>query len=438
MKTVTKLLLAALAALFLGLPAGAQKPNLSNDCIKYMSYYQQDYKAKDYDRALPSWRAALRACPPNASQNLYIHGTTMMTRHLKGIKDPALREQVVDTILMLQDLRAENYPTKRVDILNNKGTYLVNYRKGQPELLVASLTEITRDLGSKTNNTILVNLFSSAVELLNKGKMTPDQVADTYEIVSEAMDGKKSTDPAEIEDNNKARSVIGQMLADSGLATCERLVESYTPRFKAEPNNAALAASIIRMMNLTEDCAGTELYYQAVTTLHRLEPSHRSAYALYHMNAAKGNKEEAIEYLKEASQARDTDNGIRAGYLYELSLYTYKNGQRSAAVNAALRAAELDPAYEGRADIVLGNLWASAQTDSELNKYARYWVAYDYYMKAKNADPTLAEEADRLAAGVRRYFPEASEIFMFDLSKGDSYRAYAGGMSALTTVKTKN
>ena len=59
-------------------------------------------------------------------------------------------------------------------------------------------------------------------------------------------------------------------------------------------------------------------------------------------------------------------------------------------------------------------------------------------MKAKNADPTLAEEADRLAAGVRRYFPEASEIFMFDLSKGDSYRAYAGGMSALTTVKTKN
>ena len=158
MKKIVTLLFAAVAALMLGTPAFAQKPNLSNDCIKYMSYYQQDYKAKDYDRALPSWRAALSACPPNASQNLYIHGTTMMTRRLKEIKDPTLREQVIDTILMLQDLRAENYPAKRVDILNNKGTYLVNYRKNRPGEIVGPLADITRELGGKTNNTILVNL----------------------------------------------------------------------------------------------------------------------------------------------------------------------------------------------------------------------------------------------------------------------------------------
>ena len=437
MKSITKNILAAVAAFALTMTASAQKPSLSNDCIKYMSYYQQDYKAKDYDRALPSWRAALSACPPNASQNLYIHGTTMMTRRLKGIKDPTLREQIVDTILMLQDLRAENYPAKRVDILNNKGTYLVNYRKNRPGEIVGPLTEITRELGGKTNNTILVNLFSAAVALLNEGKVTPDAVADTYELISDAMDAKRSTDPAEIEDNNKARSVVGQMLSDSGLATCERLVESYTPRFNADPNNAALAASIIRMMNLTEDCAGTELYFRAVTTLHRLEPSHRSAYALYRMNAAKGNKDEALEYLKEASEAADAPSEQRAGYLYELALNCYKNHQRAAAIDAALKAAETDPSYEGRTNIVLGNLWSSAPADSELNKYARYWVAYDYYMKAKAADPSLAEEADKLAAGVRRYFPEASEIFMFDMAKGDSYRASAGGMSAVTTVKTK-
>ena len=437
MKSITKNILAAVAAFALTMTASAQKPSLSNDCIKYMSYYQQDYKAKDYDRALPSWRAALRACPPNASQNLYIHGTTMMTRRLKGIKDPTLREQIVDTILMLQDLRAENYPAKRVDILNNKGTYLVNYRKNRPGEIVGPLTEITRELGGKTNNTILVNLFSAAVALLNEGKVTPDAVADTYELISDAMDAKRSTDPAEIEDNNKARSVVGQMLSDSGLATCERLVESYTPRFNADPNSAALAASIIRMMNLTEDCAGTELYFRAVTTLHRLEPSHRSAYALYRMNAAKGNKDEALEYLKEASEAADAPSEQRAGYLYELALNCYKNHQRAAAIDAALKAAETDPSYEGRTNIVLGNLWSSAPADSELNKYARYWVAYDYYMKAKAADPSLAEEADKLAAGVRRYFPEASEIFMFDMAKGDSYRASAGGMSAVTTVKTK-
>lgn len=40
--------------------ASAQpRTQLPPDCIKYLSYYQEDYKLKDYDRALPNWRKAL-------------------------------------------------------------------------------------------------------------------------------------------------------------------------------------------------------------------------------------------------------------------------------------------------------------------------------------------------------------------------------------------
>ena len=55
----------------------ASMKNFSADCIKYMSYYQEDYKAKKYDIALENWRKAYKACPDNASQNMYINGTSM-------------------------------------------------------------------------------------------------------------------------------------------------------------------------------------------------------------------------------------------------------------------------------------------------------------------------------------------------------------------------
>jgi hypothetical protein len=57
-------------------------------------------------------------------------------------------------------------------------------------------------------------------------------------------------------------------------------------------------------------------------------------------------------------------------------------------------------------------------------------------IKAKNADPSLADEADGLAAQYRRYFPQQAEAFMYDVTDGASYRVNCGGLSELTTVRT--
>ena len=77
----------------------------SAECIKYLSYYTEYYKQKNYDSALPNWRKAYAICPATASQNMFIHGTTLMTNLYKKTKDAAAREAIVDTILTLQDQR---------------------------------------------------------------------------------------------------------------------------------------------------------------------------------------------------------------------------------------------------------------------------------------------------------------------------------------------
>jgi hypothetical protein len=57
-------------------------------------------------------------------------------------------------------------------------------------------------------------------------------------------------------------------------------------------------------------------------------------------------------------------------------------------------------------------------------------------VKAKNADPSLAEAADRAIGQYRAYFPKTDVAFMYDLTNGQGYTVSCGGMRASTTVRT--
>ena len=87
MKRLTFILLAVMAA-FMGQKASAQGKYGADsaECIKYLSYYQEYYKQKNYDSALPNWRKAYAICPATASQNLFVHGSAsgVLSAHRKG------------------------------------------------------------------------------------------------------------------------------------------------------------------------------------------------------------------------------------------------------------------------------------------------------------------------------------------------------------------
>lgn len=441
-------LFAFLLIVFLSSPVRAQSPSLkglSPECMKYLSYYQEDYKAKNYESAIVNWRKAFSSCPPTVSQNLYVHGTTMMTRLYKETKDQGARTAIADTILLLQDRRMEAFPKKRTDILNNKGAYIINYKKNDPGYVYNGLRDIVGQVGEEASNVILVNLFESSLKQFRQGKITKEDVLEDFSVVSAALDDKKPKDDTDRTAIDQAKGTVSALFADSGLATCDVLVQTFSSRLAADPENVSLVSRIVRMMNSIDDCSSNELYFKAVTTYHRLEPSYKSAYALFRMNVARDNVDEAVRYIEEAIDSEDSDAGTDARFLYNLAEYAYKNKLRQKAADAARRVIALESGYEPSAYIILGNLWASAQASEDVDKYARFWVAYDYYLKAKNAalaqgeteGEGVASDASRLAAGVMRYFPEASEMFMYDLTSGQSYSISLGGLSASTTVKIR-
>ena len=445
MKKLTFILLAAMAA-FLGQNASAQGKYGADsaECIKYLSYYQEYYKQKNYDSALPNWRKAYSICPATASQNLFVHGSTLINREItKNRKNATYFNALVDTLLTLQDQRLQYYPrtAKGVDqkatILNNKGQYMINFRGDDSQYLYDNLTTIINELGSDTKGGILVNNLQAAINLYRENKLSADDVINMYDTVSGAISGATAKSDAEAEDNLKTKATIESVFADSKVASCENLIAIFTPRFEADPNNINVVANIVKLMNNADDCATNDLYFKAVTQMHKLDPSYRSAYGLYKLNAARGNVADACRYLDEAIDSEDSDEATDAQYLYELARFCYANNMRGRAFDAAGKAVRLDNGYAGKAYMIMGNLWSSASCGGDVDKYARYWAATDYYQKARAADESLAADANAAIGKVSIYYPEASEIFMYDLGKGQIYTVSCGGMTTTTTVRVR-
>lgn len=444
------ILLMAAAALFT--VSSRQAIAQDGDCSIYASYYQEHYKNKNMADALVNWRQAYALCPKNYKQNIYVHGATMMNNEIqKNIrkKNFDLARAQYDTLLTLLDERLMYYPTakkggviveNKVDVLNNKGRYIINFislHGDDQKYLYDMLIPIVDALGSDTEPKILVNAFSAAVSLYRENQLSADDVISLYDKVSDNLENFVCKNEAAEEEKAGIKKTVESLFADSKVASCDNLLAIFGPRYEADPDNLQLVSNIVRLMNAADDCASNDLYFKAVNAMHRLDPSFRSAFALYRLNAARGNDADAAAYLQQAIDSEESDEALDAQYYYEMAAFCYKNGMRGKASEAARRAIDLDKGFAGKAYLILGNLWASAPCGDTVGKWARYWVATDYYQKARSTDPSVAADASSSIANVSRYYPEASEAFMYDLTKGQSYTVSCSGMTATTTVRVQ-
>ena len=123
MKKIVLLISVAAMALFCSATVSAQGkygPD-STECIKYLSYYTEYYKQKNYDAALPNWRKAYKYCPPTARYSLLSDGTTLVRNLIqKNQNNPVYKQQLVDSLMTIYDQRVEFWPKYAVSSLNNK------------------------------------------------------------------------------------------------------------------------------------------------------------------------------------------------------------------------------------------------------------------------------------------------------------------------------
>ena len=443
MKKVAVIFSMALAFLLSGNVAsayGKYGPD-SAECLKYLSFYQDHFKVKNYRDALPNWRKAFKYCPPTANQTMLINGTVLMRQEInKNRKNAELREAQVDTLMMLHDIRMENYPKMRNKALENKTLDMIQFRNTDKKALNEICKESIAANGVATKPGIYVNYMNSSVENYQAGALEIDQVIADYELCMKNLDAVLAKNP---EDNNAAtiRSAVENLFVSSRVASCENLLAIFTPKYQADPDNLDLLGKIATMMRSTQDCTDNDLYVAAVTKLYKANPSYSTAYGLYRLFSSKGDVASANRYLDEAIAFDESDDEMDAQYYYESAVFNHKNGNRAKAYASVLKCLALD--HDGdvtaKSYMLAGSIWGSASCKggNEIESRAPFWVAVDYMQKAAAADAALAPEANKLAAQYRQYFPEKSEAFMYNLTDGDRYTVNCNGMSATTTVRTQ-
>ncbi len=436
------LVIAAMVALFLsGSNASAQGKYGADsaECIKYLSYYKEYFKQKNYDESLPSWRKAYQICPPTASQNLLIDGTTLLRRLVtKNAKNAEYKAALLDSLLAIHDIRAQYYPKYKITSLNNKAVDVSNYLKDDSARAYEIYSSVIKENGKETKPTVYIFAFNSALELYQDGKMNAGDLIGLYEDYMELIEGTKPAKESDKEQLASVKTDLESLFISSKVASCSDLIALFTPRYEANPADDALVSNIVKIMSITEDCTDNDLYLKAVTSMHMNNPSYNSAYFLYRVNASRGLKDDAVKYLEEAIAYPDCEETKKGEYNYELATYCYKNGMPAKAFAAAQLAATQNTEYTGKAYFLIANIWGSTVCGGdEIAKRSPYWVAVDYLQKAKNADPSLAEEASKLISTYAAYYPQTAEAFMYDVTDGQSYTVSCGGMRATTVVRTQ-
>lgn len=435
MKTNKILSLALLLTIAIA-PVSAQFKNAEDSICKTNRFlYGEAYKSKQYQDAYEPWKIALQTCP-SSSKNLYIQGAVILKQLFSSSKDAEKRVEIVNELMNLYDLRIQ-YFGEAPEVTARKA-YDLQQLRGDAALkeyyeLYAKAMSLD---ASKLDVAFIERYFEATVRYVTKGGADTTLIIDNYDIASDALDAilaatTDSTKKAEI--YNVVANIENRF---SPFASCDQLVNIYTKKFNANPEDLTLLKKITTILR-KKKCMNTDLFFAATENLNKIEPSPSTAYLMAQMNYQRKRYTEAANYVNEALKGADEKDKYNM-YILQGLCYTEANSY-SAARAAYNKAADLEPT-KGEPYRLIAQLYAAGHRsiDDGMNGASAYWAAVDVARKAISVDssPENVEAAQRLISSYSAGFPKQDKAFDLDLVDGNSFTV-PGWIGVTTVVRTK-
>lgn len=437
MKKLRNLFLTGILAL-MSIPAFSQGlANASVECQRSVSFYTDYIKEDNFRDAAPLWREAFRTCPPGVRQSIYTDGIRIFKYFIEQNKDnAALKNSLIDSVLLMYDLRVEHFPKYAASASMFRVYDMIEYLGNEDEKILKAIEKAMEISGDNTDPSLLVIAMQKMTNLYSTQKVNAEQVFELYSKLSVIAEHQIA---ANNPDGNKAKNDLDNLFVASGVANCENIVELFTPRFRANPNDKDLATTIVSLLS-SAGCTTEPLFLETVETLYNSDPTNyvyiRNLYLLY---AAKGDQDNAIKMLEQAIASEQSNDMEDANMLINLANIYLQRENFAKAIETSRQAMDKDASVSGRANLITGLAWGSMRCSgsNDIEARAKYWVAVDFLIRARNADPSIANEANNYISSYSQYFPAQEEAFMFDVIDGASYTVTCGGMRATTTVRTR-
>lgn len=413
------------------------------DFMNNLSMYGEFYKQKDYKSAMEPWRVLYRQYP-KSTLNVYIHGANMYEHYIDNASTKAEKESMVDSLMKLYDRRIRFFNQKGY-VLGRKGTAWLKYNLPPAEDISNEelssiykkgydwLNESLKEQGKETEVPVLVLLMQTSKSLMSLGQLPKEDVVRNYDAVSNIMGQIEKAKP-DTEGLADARNAVEMIFGTSGAADCESLIRIYTPQFAEKSGDLDFLKTMLRRL-ARAGCDDSELFFDASEKMYQLEPSAEAAFNMARMFVKQNDADKAKNYYKQAME-QETDQELLEDYYYEYALFIYaKENNFQEARNYARKSLAINPNH-CKSLMLIGDIYAASARSFSSDDFERstvFWVAVDYFTKARAGEDCLAE-ASKKANTYRNYFPNKETAFFQSIKEGDTYRV-GGWINETTRVR---
>ncbi len=396
----------------------------SAQTIANASIYSEFVKQKNYKEALPAWRYVFFNAP-KFQKKTYASGEMIMLNLLRQTKNPAY----LDTLMMIYDQRIKYFGDDPRNgegwILGRKGGNLVAWGPKDIDTKKEAYGYLIKSFemeGNKSDPLSVQILFFTAGDLLKAEQMNRDEYISLYMKIGQYVEhGLKNSKKPEAFKEVKAN--IDGLFFSSGVADCETLDRLLTEKYNANADDVDNLKSIMSLLRRNE-CLDLPLYTTVAEKLYEKDPSSDAAYSLAVMFIKRQDFAKAETYLVEALEKAEPDDENRADYYLRLAQLKAGKKQYAAAKANALEALKLNPKY-GAAYIVIGKAYAAYAPNYGQDAYDHasvMWAVVDKFIKARQVDPSVAEQAGKLIAEYSQHFPSKDEAFFRSVNAGSQVK----------------
>lgn len=358
---------------------------------------------------------------PDWHVKLYIDGAEIYDNLAEKEKDPGKKQQLVDSMLMMYDLRIKNCGDE-VNVLNRKAFYAYKYNvtnKDKSVELLKLFDRVAEISGDKMSDGNLVAYMTTVqANFVLQKNLSDEQILDRYDKIMTIANQKikqaeaagKTKDVAKLKEYV---SVIDDLLIGMVKVDCDFVKNNLEPKFKKTPNDITLAKKIFGFM-LQGKCTDDPLWLEAGEVIHKEEKDFGLAKNLALKYLSNENYDKAEGLLKEAVTLAKDQSDKADMYIYLGNLQAKKNNKNAARdyYRQATDAGNKE-GFEKIGDLYYGSFNDCKKNANMAEDRLVYIAAYNMYARAG---------ASQKMAQAKSQFPSKEEIFLFNWKVGDTMR----------------
>lgn len=386
-----------------------------------VAIYSDALKQGNYRGATAAWQW-MATNAPKWQTKLWIDGTEIYNKLAAAEKDPAKKQVLVDSLMMVYDMRITNCGDE-VNVLNRKAysAYAYNSQnKAKTAEVLAMFDKVYEISGNNVSDNNLeayMNVIRFNSILLKN--LSDDQVLQRYDKVTAVIDAKikkaqSENKTAEVDRLKKTKSSCDDILTKIVKVDCDFVRKNLGPKFKENPSaNPELSKKIFQFMT-AGGCIDDPLWLLAAEEIHKSSPDYGLAKNMGKVYAKNGNNEKAEALFVESVGLATTPADKAEAHILHGDLQAQR-GEKSSARETYRKAIAADPSnklgYEKIGDLYLGSFKDCAKGKSIAEDRLIYIAAYEMYAKA--GDQAKMNQA-------RGQFPSVAEIFELNWKEGET------------------